>query len=321
MSIPPRHPYSGGRPSGRSPERVSGRPALPSEAPAILAGIVDALSAPEVADELAGLTRVRAAYTTLHSAQRRRAGTPARPPARRSTLRHRAIGTTLAAGILGLGGFGAVAYAGALPAAAQQVAHHLIGAPKGHLGRASGLRPPAAGALPTSTRSAAPAGTRTGAPAATRTPTPARPGATGAVATAPASPDPTGAAAFGRCSAYSHAEDRAAANSVAFANLAAAAGGTDRIAGYCAAIAQPGSATVSQPAGSPSAVPSDRSTGGPGTAPSHPAALPSTVPSHSRPAGKPGAPPSHPVTPPSPSHPTGKPGVVPPGSTKRPGGH
>jgi hypothetical protein len=67
-------------------------------------------------------------------------------------------------------------------------------------------------------------------------------------ATTAVGPDASGPAAFGLCTAWSHhqAQGRTAApgRSVAFRNLAEAAGGEDKIAGYCAKVPHPGSATT-----------------------------------------------------------------------------
>ena len=67
-------------------------------------------------------------------------------------------------------------------------------------------------------------------------------------ATTAVGPDASGPAAFGLCTAWSHhqAQGRTAApgRSVAFRNLAEAAGGEDKIAGYCAKVPHPGGATT-----------------------------------------------------------------------------
>lgn len=67
-------------------------------------------------------------------------------------------------------------------------------------------------------------------------------------ATTAVGPDASGPAAFGLCTAWSHhqAQGRTTApgKSVAFRNLAEAAGGEDKIAGYCAKVPHPGSATA-----------------------------------------------------------------------------
>jgi len=88
----------------------------------------------------------------------------------------------------------------------------------------------------------------------------------------PVGPDATGPAAFGLCNAYKHAKvhGKSVGHSIAFRNLAAAAGGVDKIDAYCATIPHPGSAATSSPSAGP---------------PSHPSGPPSGVPSHSNPAG------------------------------------
>jgi hypothetical protein len=54
-------------------------------------------------------------------------------------------------------------------------------------------------------------------------------------------PDATGPAAFGLCNAWSHAKDtkKTAEHSVAFRNLVKAAGGVDKVDGYCAKVEHP----------------------------------------------------------------------------------
>jgi hypothetical protein len=68
-------------------------------------------------------------------------------------------------------------------------------------------------------------------------------GATGpkTVPTSAVGPDATGPAAFGLCNAWSHAKDskKTAEHSVAFRNLVKAAGGVDRVDGYCATVEHP----------------------------------------------------------------------------------
>jgi hypothetical protein len=114
---------------------------------------------------------------------------------------------------LSLGGFATAAFAGALPAPAQQFAHHTFGAPA------------ADGDHPTSTH-----------PSATAT---------------PVGPDATGPAAFGLCNAWAHAKAHGTSSqqSVAFRNLAAAAGGASNVAAYCAAVPHPGAASSHSPHG------------------------------------------------------------------------
>ena len=88
----------------------------------------------------------------------------------------------------------------------------------------------------------------------------------------PVGPDATGPAAFGLCNAYKHASvhGKSAKHSIAFRNLAAAAGGVDKIEAYCATIPHPGSGS---PASHPSGKPSDL--------PSHPTGKPSDLPTPS----------------------------------------
>lgn len=199
------------------------------------------------------------------------------------------IAAALATGVLSLGGLGAAAYASALPDTAQDVAHHVIGAPAAHPGKGSDHAPEQAGA-PMST---------------------------------PAGPDATGAAAFGLCTAYAHSDGHGAEASVAFASLATAAGGADKIEAYCATVAHPGS-SASQPSavpshavGAPSTLPA-HPTGRPTTLPPHPTGQPSSLPAH--PTGQPSSLPSHPTAQPStpPAHPTGEPSTLPAHPTGQP---
>lgn len=61
------------------------------------------------------------------------------------------------------------------------------------------------------------------------------------VPTTAVGPDATGPAAFGLCNAWSHAKDskKTAEHSVAFRNLVKAAGGVDKVDGYCATVEHP----------------------------------------------------------------------------------
>jgi hypothetical protein len=122
---------------------------------------------------------------------------------------------------LGLGGFATAAFVGKLPEPAQQFAHHAFGAPSAHGTHATGTHPSAT----------------------------AR----------PAGPDATGPAAFGLCNAWTHAKAHGTGTqqAVAFRNLAAAAGGTGKVAAYCAAVPHPGAASShgAHPNGPPAAHP------------------------------------------------------------------
>jgi len=283
---------------------LSGTP-LPDDAPAdsrLLADLMSALTGPPAADELAGFARVGAAYAALCPPGRHGSALRRRSPMLDRLLSPK-IAASVAAGVLGLGGLGTAAYAGALPDTAQDIAHHVIGAPGAHPGK-GGSHAPA-----------------------------------GAPSSAPAGPDATGAAAFGLCTAYQHSE--AGDKSVAFGNLAAAAGGADKIDAYCATIAHPGSSAASSAPGTPSATPS-QAVGAPSAAPSHPTGQPSSVPPHptgqpstlpAHPTGQPSSVPPHPTGQPStlpahptgqpssvPAHPTGKPSTVPAGPTSHPTG-
>jgi hypothetical protein len=107
-----------------------------------LAKALAALTAGPASHELAGKASALVAFRqlpcTLHPARRRH---PAqrRHPARRRRHRRpvppfrllpaRAVAVAAAAAMAGLGGIATAAYAGALPAAAQRVAHDFIGAP------------------------------------------------------------------------------------------------------------------------------------------------------------------------------------------------
>ena len=145
------------------------------------------------------------------------------------------------------------AYANVLPAPLQRLAHDTIEAPA------------AAGSHPD-----------------------AHPGKTGT----PVGPNAAGKAAFGLCTAFADAKEHgnATQKSVAFRNLARAAGGASNVASYCAAIPHPG---ASSGAGNPTGKPSAHPTGRPSAHPTpHPTGKPSAHPS----------PHSHPTP-----HPTGKP--------------
>ena len=158
---------------------------------------------------------------------------------------------TVAIAVIGVGGVATAAYAGKLPASAQQFAHDTIGAPAArqshHHGRAAGQ-----------------AGT-------------------------PVGPNAAGHAAHGLCTAYAHASAHgsAAQKSVAFRNLVKAAHGADNVATYCKAVPHPGASPSrsSHPTGKPTSLPAHR-TGKPTSHPSHPTGRPT---SHPSPQSAPGA--------------------------------
>ena len=133
---------------------------------------------------------------------------PRRPALLRTLLSVKVAGAVAAAV---LGGSVAAAYAGVLPSALQKIAHSSIAAP------AASARP-----SPHLTHRA---GT-------------------------PVGPDPAGPAAHGLCTAYSHAKapGSAAQQAVSFSKLAAAAGGADKVAPYCASAPRPGAGAHGKPA-------------------------------------------------------------------------
>jgi hypothetical protein len=153
---------------------------------------------------------------------------------------------------IGVGGVATAAYAGKLPASAQQFAHDTIGAPAGHRSHHDGR-------------------------------------ATGQAGT-PVGPNAAGHAAYGLCTAYAHASEHgnAAQKSTAFRNLVKAAGAADRVAGYCKAVPHPGTSHVRSlyRPGKPGSHPSHR-TGKHGSHPSHRTGKPGSHPSH--PTGNPTA--------------------------------
>ena len=182
-----------------------------------LADALAALTARPARDELAGEAAALAEFEA-------RGGVPS--PVHRSRHRRHPVLTSLlsaraaaaaAVAALSLGGFATAAFAGALPAPAQQFAHHTIGAPAAHPTQATGTHP-------------------------------------GVTAT-PVGPDATGPAAFGLCNAWTHAKahGNSSQQAVAFHNLAHAAGGASNIAAYCAAVPHPGPASshTAHPGGRP----------------------------------------------------------------------
>ena len=197
--------------------------------------LLAALTAPATEAELAGETSARVAFRTTTTVPASHRRRPAWRPAVLSTLLASKLTTALAAGAVGLSGAAAAAYTGSLPDTAQDVAHNTIHAPaaKHH-------------AKPSTAPSATPVG-----------------------------PDATGPAAYGLCTAFDkeRTHGKAAEKSIAYRNLATAAGGADKIAAYCA--------TVPKPSDSPAAgsgKPSTHPTGKPASVPAHATGKPATVP-------------------------------------------
>jgi hypothetical protein len=246
---------------------------LPAELPSELTAVPELLRAaagPATEAELVGQQAAVAAFIRANGVSLASRTRRFRRPMVLSTLLTTKLAFAAAASAATLGGAAAVAYTGALPAGPQNFAHHTIGAP-------------AADDTGNDTLTTASGDTDTDEDTAATDVEP-----TAEPTSSPVGPDATGHAAFGLCRAY-QAHGSKSDKSVAFRNLATAAGGAGNIAAYCAGIPHPGS--------------TDHPTGKPTAHPSHP-----THPSHpSHPTGKPTAHPSHPTHPSHPSHPTGKP--------------
>jgi hypothetical protein len=189
-----------------------------------------------------------------------------------STLLGAKLGAALAAGAVSFGAVGAAAYTGVLPDGAQQLAHTAIGAPapgQGENADASKDATDAANDAAEATKEAADAAKD---PAEAVTSDAADP-----TKSTPVGPDATGPAAFGLCTAWGHVqtEGQVADKSVAFRNLATAAGGADKITAYCATVLRPGSSLT----GKPATHPGDKSATHPtGKSSSHPTGKPTTHP-------------------------------------------
>ena len=143
--------------------------------------------------------------------------------------------------VIGIGSVATAAYAGKLPASAQQFAHDAIGAPSAHHGRA-----------------------------ADQPGTPVGPNAAGHAAYGLCT-------AYAHASAHGNATQK----SVAFRNLVKAAGGADKVAAYCNAVPHPGTSQSrsSHRVGKPTSRPTHLG-GKPSSLPSHPTGKPSSHPSH-----------------------------------------
>lgn len=278
---------------------LSGAP-LPVDAPrdAYLAGdVMTALRASATSDELDGFASASAMYRQRYAPSRRHGRSLRRSPATRASRLSARGAAALAVGAIGLGGIGTAAFAGALPDTAQDVAHHLIGAPAGHPGNSRASGNGNGNGQGDGHSDGHGSGFSSGHGGAAKTPTPGT--LTSSATSTAVGPDPTGAAAFGLCTAYDHAKasGQAADVSIAFDNLATAAGGRDKITAYCATVPHPGSASANH--SKPTAQPSQSSghrTGKP-SPPSHPGDEAST------PALSSGAPKNMPAL--SPSHLTG----------------
>jgi hypothetical protein len=214
------------------------------------------VTAPPGPGELSGEVRAMTAFRDTVGVSN-----PSRPRHRRrpsmltSVLGAR-VGAAVAAGVLGVGGFATAAYAGSLPAVAQNFAHAVLGAPAANGQGRPGLEAPT---------------------------------------TAPVGPGATASAVFGLCTAYEHAQVNGSATdqALAFGDLATAAGGAGNIAAYCVNVPHPGATNPStNPTGQPSSLPSHPS-GEPSSLPTYPSGEPSSLPSH--PSGPPTWLPTHPT--------------------------
>jgi hypothetical protein len=210
-----------------------------------LAALTARPASDELADEAAALAKFQNQVGVPDPVSRSR---HRRHPLLTSLLSARAAAAAAVAA-LSLGGFATAAFAGALPAPAQQFAHHTFCAPAARSGQPTGTHPSAAAT--------------------------------------PAGPDATGPAAFGLCTAWAHAKAHGTRSqqAAAFRNLAAAAGGASNVAAFCAAVPHPGASSshtahptgppashptgppASHPTGPPASHPTPHATGQP---PSHP---------------------------------------------------
>ncbi len=148
-----------------------------------------------------------------------------------------------AAAAVAVGATATAAYAGALPASMQNLAHDTIGAPPAH-----------SGASPASSA------------------TPVGPDASGHAAYG-----------LCTAYAHLKANGSASQKAVAFRNLATAAGGAANVTAYCAGVAHPGATPsgkpASHPTGKPATVPSQAPASHPTSKPaSHPTGKPSSHP-------------------------------------------
>ena len=206
----------------------------PADASAPLQHVADVLAALRAApagDEAAGQGTALALFREQVGVSSQPIRSRRRRPTLLSSLLSAKAAAAVAVAVVGLGGVATAAFANALPSAAQQFAHDTIGAPSPHASN---------GAHAQSNANAGHSGT-------------------------PVGPNASGSAAFGLCTAYTHAKHHgsAAQKAVAFRNLENAAGGAANVAAFCAAVAHPGSpvtpgtgAASSHPSGPPSPHPS-----------------------------------------------------------------
>ena len=233
-SLPGDRPHHG---DGHLEAMLAGKP-LPENANAELQGVHELLTALRAAPvdpverpgQARALDAYRETFARSHLSPQRR-----RRPAMISIFVSAKVGAALAAGVVSFSGVAAAAYTGSLPSGLQDLAHSTVGAPAADHGKSADHKP-----TDSTTKTAV-------------------------------GPDATGHAAFGLCTAWAHAKDsgQAADKSVAFRNLATAAGGEKKIAAYCADVPHPGSTATGQPSSHPTGKPSTHPTGKPTPLPSH----------------------------------------------------
>lgn len=247
-----------------------------------LGELLAALTAPATPEELRAEAEVRAAFVAARGSGR----SPGAHPRRRFRSGRPVVLSLLAgklaagAAAVTLGATAAAAYAGALPAPLQELAHRTV-------------RAPAAGAVTVVPATPSPTGTAQPTPSASPSPTPSPTGAG-------QGPDATGPAVFGLCTAYR--SGGLAPSSTAYRSLAAAAGGPGGIDAYCATVPAPGRAPGARPTPAPAVTPEPKGRSaasppapGAGEPTSHPGAAtgkPAGAPGRSGSAGKPGGPPA-----------------------------
>jgi hypothetical protein len=203
--------------------------------------------------QVSALNTFRETFADVQPSRQRR-----RRPAMLSTVLGAKLGAALAAGAVSFGAIGAAAYTGVLPSGLQNLAHTTVGAPAADQAEAADpVETPEKAEAPDRDQTAdkdKSADKNKSADSATKT-------AVG--------PDATGPAAFGLCTAWTHvqANGQVAEKSVAFRNLATAATGVGKIAGYCANVPHPGATEAGKPATHPRGQSSSRPTGRPSTHP------------------------------------------------------
>ncbi len=180
-----------------------------------------------------------------------------------SSLLGAKLGAALAAGAVSFGAVGAAAYTGVLPDGAQQLAHAAIGAPSPGQGENADTTEDATDAANDAAEATKEAddaakeaddAAKDAAEAATSDAADPTKDAADPTKSTAVGPDATGPASFGLCTAWGHVqtEGQVADKSVAFRNLATAAGGADKITAYCATVLAPGANLTGKAATHPS---------------------------------------------------------------------